>query len=77
MTMVAFSRLTKKFQTTIPLKVRGLLGLQAGDSIGFEVKNGEVVLKKASHVDVAHAKALEGTLSEWASAEDEEAYGDL
>jgi len=75
--MVAFSRLTKKFQTTIPAKVRGLLGLRQGDSIGFEVRKGEVVLKKASPVDVAYAKALEGTLSEWASAEDQEAYGDL
>ena len=75
--MVAFSRLTKKFQTTIPAKVRGLLGLQQGDSIGFEVRDGEVVLKKALPVDVAYAKALEGTLSEWASAEDQEAYGDL
>ncbi len=75
--MVAFSRLTKKFQTTIPAKVRGLLGLQQGDSIGFEVKKGQVILRKASPVDVAYAKALEGTLSEWASSEDEEAYGDL
>jgi len=75
--MVAFSRLTKKFQTTIPAKIRGLLGLRQGDSIGFEMKDGEIVLKKASPVDVAYAKALEGTLSEWASVEDEEAYRDL
>jgi len=34
-------------------------------------------LKKALPLDVAFAKAVEGTLSEWASEEDEEAYRDL
>ena len=75
--MFASSRMTKKFQTTIPAKIRRLLGLQSGDLIGFEVKEGDVVLKKASPLDVAFAKAIEGTLSEWASEEDEEAYRDL
>lgn len=75
--MIATSRVTKKFQTTVPVKVRRLLGLKSGDTIGFEVKAGEVILKKASPLDIAFAKALEGTLSEWASEEDEEAYRDL
>lgn len=75
--MLASSRMTQKYQTTIPAKIRKFLGLQRGDIIGFDIKEGDVVLKKASPLDVAFAKAVEGTLSEWASAEDEEAYRDL
>ena len=75
--MLASSRMTRKFQTTIPTKIRQLLGLKSGDLIGFDIKEGSVVIKKASPLDVAFAKAVEGTLSEWASEEDEEAYRDL
>jgi antitoxin PrlF len=75
--MIASSRMTQKFQTTIPAKVRQLLGLKSGDTIGFDIKEGSVVLKKATPLDVAFAKAVEGTLSEWASEEDEEAYREL
>jgi antitoxin PrlF len=75
--VLASSRMTQKYQTTIPSKVRRLLGLNSGDIIGFDLKEGEVVLRKASPLDVAFAKAVEGTLSEWASEEDDEAYRDL
>lgn len=75
--MFASSRMTRKFQTTIPAKIRKILGLKNGDIIGFEVKENNVILKKASLLDVAFAKALEETLSEWASEEDEDAYHDL
>lgn len=75
--MLASSRMTKKFQTTVPAKVRRLLCLNRGDLIGFEVKGGDVILKKTSPLDVAFAKAVEQTLSEWTSEEDEEAYRDL
>ena len=75
--MHASSRLTQKFQTTIPAKIRKVLGISGGDLLGFEVRDGEVVVRKAEPMDVIFAKSVEGTLSEWASAEDEEAYGDL
>ena len=75
--MLASSRMTQKYQTTIPAKVRRLLGLKSGDIIGFDLKEGDVILKKASPLDVAFAKAVEGSLSEWASEEDEKAYGGL
>ena len=75
--MLASSRMTQKYQTTIPAKIRRLLGLQSGDIIGFDLKEGDVVLKNASPLDVAFAKAVEGSFSEWASDEDEEAYSGL
>lgn len=75
--MVAWSRLTRKFQTTIPATVRKALGLESGDTLGFEIHEGRVMLHKASPLDLACAKAVEATLSEWASPEDDEAYRDL
>jgi antitoxin PrlF len=75
--VLASSRMTQKYQATIPAKIRQLLGLKSGDTIGFDLKEGEVVLKKASPLDVAFAKVIENSLSEWASDEDEEAYRGL
>jgi AbrB family looped-hinge helix DNA binding protein len=72
------SKLTTKSQATIPGKIRTVLGVRPGDSIVFEVdENLKVLLRKANPIDFEFAKALEGTLSEWSSENDEEAYGDL
>ena len=72
------SKLTSKSQATIPEKIRKVLGLSPGDSIAFEVdRNKKVVIRKANAIDFEFAKALEGTLSEWSSKNDEEAYCDL
>jgi antitoxin PrlF len=72
------SKLTTKSQATIPGKVRKLLGLHPGDSVAFEVdKNKKVMIRKATPIDFEFAKALEGTLSEWSSKNDEEAYSGL
>lgn len=69
------SRLTTKSQATIPGKIRELLGLHPGDSVAFEVdENKKVMIRKATAIDFEFAKALEGTLSEWSSKNDEEAY---
>jgi len=78
MEAVATSKLTTKSQATIPRKIRTLLSVHPGDSIAFEVdENSKVLLRKATPIDLEFAKALEGTLSEWLSTNDEEAYGDL
>jgi len=73
------SKLTTKCQTTIPEKIRGILGLHPGDSVMFEVaKDKRVFIRKATPIDFEFVQALEGTLvSEWLSEYDEEAYGDL
>ena len=76
--MLASSRVTQKYQTTIPAAVRKVLGIKSGDLIGFDAREGgEIVIRKTTPLDVAFAKSVEGTLSEWASKEDEEAYRDL
>jgi len=71
------SKLTQKYQTTIPAPVRKLLHLQAGDAVAFDIEDNVVHLRKAQSIDMAFAKSLEGTLSEWNSPADEQAYREL
>jgi antitoxin PrlF len=71
------SKLTSKYQATIPEPVRRVLHLNAGDAIAFDIDNDQIRLRKARPVDLAFSQALEGTLNEWQSDADEEAYHDL
>lgn len=71
------SRLTRKYQATIPEPVRKLLNLEAGDAVAFDINDHTVQLRKAQPVDLAFAQGVEESLGEWDSAEDENAYGDL
>ena len=73
----ATSKLTKKYQATIPEPVRKLLHLESGDEIAFDIEHNDVHLRKARPVDLAFAQSIEGTLTEWATEADEEAYRDL
>jgi AbrB family looped-hinge helix DNA binding protein len=70
----ATSKLTKKYQATIPASVRQLLHLDAGDEIAFDIEDDDVHLRKAQPMDLEFAKSLEGTMNEWSSEADEEAY---
>lgn len=69
--------LTQKGQATIPLVVRKKLDLHPGDKIGFEVTDGEVVIRKIQSFDYEYHKTLSKTLIEWSSKEDDDAYGNL
>jgi AbrB family looped-hinge helix DNA binding protein len=71
------SKLTTKYQATIPEPVRRLLHLHAGDAVAFDIDNAQVYLRKARPVDLAFAQSLEGTLTEWVSEADEIAYREL
>ena len=71
------SKLTSKYQATIPEAVRKAIGLQAGDRIAFDIEDGVIRLRKAVPLDLEYCQALEGTLSEWNTAEDQAAYRDL
>jgi len=71
------SRLTQKGQATIPARVRKALGIKAGDVIAFEIENGRAIIHPVHPLDVKYASALVGTLGEWESREDEEAYREL
>jgi AbrB family looped-hinge helix DNA binding protein len=73
----ATSKLTKKYQATIPEPVRRLLHQESGDEIAFDIEGDNVHLRKARPIDLAFAQGVEATLTEWATEADEEAYRDL
>lgn len=71
------SKLTSKYQATIPRAVRDALALGAGDRIEFIIEQDAVRVRRAAPVD-AELPALEATLApEWDSVRDDEAYADL
>ncbi len=71
------SKLTSKYQATIPLQIRSFLGLNKGDVIKFEIENNHVLLEKARPIDWQFIKFVENTLDEWNSDEDDETFRDL
>jgi antitoxin PrlF len=71
------SRLTSKFQATIPLPVRRALGLKSGDQIEFAVEDGRAVITRAAAEDHAYLQSVEGTLNEWLSEADDDAFKHL
>ena len=73
----AISKLTKKYQATVPKVVRSKLELKAGDVIAFEIDNEIIRIRKARPIDIEFSSALVPTLSEWESQNDEEAYNEL
>lgn len=77
MISTTISKLTSKYQATIPEPVRRLLHLGAGDTIAFDIEDSNVHIRKARSVDTLFAQSLQGTLTEWGSTEDEEAYREL
>lgn len=76
--MIAVAKITAKGQTTIPQDVRNALHVSPGDLIAWEVgADGTAIVRRVQPLDLDYLRAVEGTLSEWASAADEEAYGGL
>lgn len=71
------SKLTEKYQATIPREIRRVLKLKKGDSVLFEVNRNVVAVRKATPKDLDWLKGLESQLSEWNSKNDEDAYNDL
>ena len=71
------SKVTQKYQATIPQAVREKLEIKQGDRVLFEIEDEKVVLKKVSPVDWEYLESVSMTLSEWSSEADEEAYRDL
>jgi AbrB family looped-hinge helix DNA binding protein len=69
--------LTAKGQVTVPKAVRDALGLQKGDQLSWELEDGSVRVRAIAPLDVVYLQGLEGTLSEWSSPADEQAFADL
>lgn len=75
--MQANSQVLRQNQTIIPDSVLEALCLREGDAIIFEIDQAGVHLRKAPSIDISYTKGLQGTLCEWDSEFDDEAYADL
>jgi antitoxin PrlF len=76
--MPAISKITAKGQTTVPQEVRAALKSKPGDLLAWEVEpGGRVAVRRIQPADLEYLQAVQGTLSEWHTAEDEKAYGKL
>ena len=74
------TRLTSKHQTTVPLEVRRMLGLQAGDRVEFRVEGTTVTLGKAEREmtdDLMFRLVQTHAMRDWDMPEDDEAFRDL
>ena len=76
--MPVLSKITAKGQTTVPQEVRAALASKPGDLLAWEIEpDGRVAVRRIQPADVEYLRAVQGTLSEWHTAEDEKAYGKL
>lgn len=76
--MNAIAKMTSQGQTTVPADVRAALRVDPGDALAWEMlDDGTARVRRVNPLDVEYLKAVEGTLTEWASREDEEACRDL
>ena len=46
MNRVLIGKVSKKGQVVIPIQIRKALGLKKGSKVSFELKNGEITIKK-------------------------------
>lgn len=74
---MAYSTLSTKGQLTIPKRLREELELSPGDKIEFKLDGDQLKLRKIKPFDEAYHRSMEGTLTEWMSEEDDQAYNDL
>ena len=68
------SKITSKAQTTIPRPVREALCVREGDELAYKIERGRVIVTKAARMPADDPFA---TFYEWASENDQRAYGDL
>lgn len=72
------TRLTSKYQATIPKEIRNHLHLESGDEILYELlSDNTVTIRKITPLDLDYLHALNFTMNEWESNEDEQAYKHL
>jgi len=76
--MSQLAKISSKGQVTIPADVRKKLHLATGDTIAWETEaDGRIWVRRLEPLDLDYLAAVSGTLSEWNSPEDDEAYRDL
>lgn len=67
------SSLTSKGQVTLPVAIRRQLGLKTGDRIIYEPDGPRAYrIRKADKIDIAWARSIETTLTEWQDDSDDD-----
>ena len=74
---MTLGKLTNEGQVTLPIDVRTKLRLEPGDVLVYEIEGDAVRIHKGQAVNSAWHGAVAGTLEEWNSREDDEAFGGL
>lgn len=68
----SIATLTSKGQVTIPRTVREALGLEKGDPIIFEERDGLIVIRKRPRPDPVWDESVGSTLTEWEDTLDDD-----
>lgn len=72
------ARVTAKGQATIPKRIREAAHIREGDMLAFDLdSNNRITIKRIDPPINVELSALQETLSEWNSSEDDEAWRDL
>jgi AbrB family looped-hinge helix DNA binding protein len=72
------AKITSKYQATIPKEIRTHLHIESGDQVLYELlPDDTVIIRKTSPLDLDYLQALNATMNEWESEEDEHAYKNL
>ncbi len=73
-----FARVTSKGQATIPKRIREAAHIREGDMLAFDLdSNNRITIRRIDPPIDVELSALQETLSEWNSPQDEEAWRDL
>jgi AbrB family looped-hinge helix DNA binding protein len=76
--MTAIAKITAKGQTTIPREVRAAMSVGPGDYLVWDVgQDGVARVRRVQPLDFEYLRAVEATLVEWSSPEDDYAYRNL
>lgn len=76
--MPQYAKMSSKGQVTVPAEIRRALNVNQGDTLVWETtSDGQVSVKRVEPLDLDYLAAMSGTLSEWNSVEDDEAFRDL
>lgn len=72
------ARVTAKGQATIPKRIREAAHIREGDMLAFDLdSNNRITIKRIDSTVDVELSALQETLTEWNSPQDEEAWRDL
>ncbi|HUX91548.1 MAG TPA: AbrB/MazE/SpoVT family DNA-binding domain-containing protein [Gallionellaceae bacterium] len=76
--IMELARVTAKGQATIPKRIRDAAHIREGDMLAFDLdSNNRIIIKRIDPSVDLELSALQETLSEWNSPQDEEAWRDL